>query len=148
EIHRQHIVRFAESPIQARRMGEREQIAGLRKSGEEFPAEASISKVEVEGHRVFTVVLRDITERRKAERAQEFLARAGEVLASSLDYETTLASVTRLCVPELGDWCAIYSVERDGLVRRLEIAHADPARDAELQSLRGVALGWTGAHPA
>ena len=147
ETHRHHIARFAESPIPARRMGERQQIAGLRRSGEEFPAEASISKIDVEGRRIFTVVLRDITARRNAERAQTFLARAGEVLASSLDYETTVASVTRLAVPELADWCTIYTVEGDGLVRRLELAHADPARDAALQSLRGEAIGRTGAHP-
>ena len=148
ETHRLHIERFGESPVAARRMGERQQIAGLRKSGEEFPAEASISKIDVEGQRVFTVVLRDITARRNAERAQAFLARAGEVLASSLDYETTVLSVTRLAVPQLSDWCTIYSVDREGIVRRLEVAHANPERDARLRSLRGEILGRFGAHPA
>jgi PAS domain S-box-containing protein len=67
EIHRQHIREFAKSPVRARRMGERAEVRGRRKSGEVFPAEASISKLDVEGRRVYTAVMRDITDRRAAE---------------------------------------------------------------------------------
>src|SRR3712207_8909773 len=49
----------------------------------------------------------DITERKEAERTQRFLAEAGALLSSSLDYRTTLASVARLTVPTLADWCEI-----------------------------------------
>lgn len=128
EAHRRHVAGFAASPAEARLMGERQEIRGLRKSGEEFPAEASISKVEVGGEHIFTVVLRDITERKRAEEAQRFLAEVGAVLASSLDYETTLDSVAQLTVRFLADCCVVDVVDEDGTVRRLAVAHADPAR--------------------
>src|SRR6185436_1932665 len=60
--HPGHIERFRHSPEQARKMGERREISGLRKSGEEFPAEAAIAKVSMGNSVVFSVVLRDITE--------------------------------------------------------------------------------------
>ena len=55
----------------------------------------------------------------------EFLAEAAEELASSLDYEVTLAKVARLAVPTFADWCAIDVVD-DGRLRRLAVAHVDP----------------------
>jgi PAS domain S-box-containing protein len=63
EVHQRHIDEFADSPIVARRMGERQEIRARRKDGTEFPAEASISKVQVGGHAMFTVILRDVTDR-------------------------------------------------------------------------------------
>ena len=65
--HNRHIQEFTRSEAISRRMAERGTIAGRRKNGEEFPAEASISKVESGGKVISTVVLRDVTERRKFE---------------------------------------------------------------------------------
>jgi PAS domain S-box-containing protein len=67
--HQQHIERFASGPDIARRMGERQEVVARRKDGEEFPTEASISKLDVGGERFYTVVLRDVTERKRAEYA-------------------------------------------------------------------------------
>jgi protein-histidine pros-kinase len=67
EIHQQHITEFAGSAETARRMGERRDIYGRRKDGSEFPAEASISKLELAGASTFTVILRDITARKHFE---------------------------------------------------------------------------------
>jgi two-component system cell cycle sensor histidine kinase/response regulator CckA len=72
--------------------------------------------------------------RRNAEEAGErlaFLAQASEVLGSSLDYKTTLATVARLAVPRLADWCAVDVLDQ-GRLKRLAIAHTDPARVDEV----------------
>jgi len=73
-------------------------------------------------------ISRDITERKEAERTQRFLAEAGALLASSLDYRATLASVARLAVPTLADWCGVDVFAEDGSVERLAVAHEDPGK--------------------
>lgn len=75
-------------------------------------------------------IFQDITERRRAEIAQKFLAEAGGVMTSSLDYETTLASVARMAVPELADWCAVDLLEGERTLRRLAVAHVNPEKVA------------------
>ncbi|HEY9602997.1 MAG TPA: PAS domain S-box protein, partial [Allocoleopsis sp.] len=69
EIHHQHITSFSNSVGKARPMGERSEISGCRKDGTEFPAEASISKLEINGEKYFTTILRDISDRKQAEKA-------------------------------------------------------------------------------
>ena len=66
-----------------------------------------------------------------------FLAAAGTLLASSsLDYEATLAALTRLVVPRLADWCALEIVNDDGTTRQLGVAHVDPAKVRYAEELR------------
>ncbi|MBW3607899.1 MAG: SpoIIE family protein phosphatase [Actinobacteria bacterium] len=75
-------------------------------------------------------VIEDITEVKRAELAQRMLARAGELLSSSLDYERTLQQVAELAVPELGDWCAVTLPDGHGFARTVAVAHADPEKVA------------------
>jgi PAS domain S-box-containing protein len=105
--HREHIEAFASSPVNARRMGERASITARRRSGEIFPAEASISKVKIDGEWMFTVILRDATERKRTEDGLQFLSAAGKELNRSLDLADTLERVTRAAVPVLADCCAV-----------------------------------------
>jgi PAS domain S-box-containing protein len=67
--HRGHVAGFGAAHGRARLMGERQQISGLRKSGEEFPAEAAIERIEFAGKNVYAAVLRDISARQRAEDA-------------------------------------------------------------------------------
>ena len=65
-----------------------------------------------------------------------FLAEASAVLGSSLDYETTLASVAGLAVPALADWCVIDVLDDGGSVRRVASVCANPAYDELAEELR------------
>ena len=69
----------------------------------------------------------DLSSRKCAEDSARFLAEASADLAESLDYEDTLARVTRLAVPYLADWCFADLLVADGRTERLAVAHADPA---------------------
>jgi hypothetical protein len=67
--HAEHIRRFGETGMSPRRMGAQRIVAGLRRNGEEFPIDASISQITESGRKFYTVVLRDVTERVRAEEA-------------------------------------------------------------------------------
>jgi len=81
--------------------------------------EASVARAEVEA----------------AQRRQALLVEASEVLAGSLDYETTLATVARLAVKAMADWCVVYILDEDGAIQRLGAACADPEREPLVQRL-------------
>ena len=72
----------------------------------------------------------DITERRRIEKDQQFLAEASVVLSASLDYEQTLASLARLVVQRVADWCGVDVIDEHGQLRRIKVASADPAEAA------------------
>ncbi len=67
EIHRHHVANFGETKISQRTMGKLRPLSGLRADGEEFPIEASISQMEADGHKLYTVIIRDISEKKKLE---------------------------------------------------------------------------------
>jgi PAS domain S-box-containing protein len=72
----------------------------------------------------------DIDEQKRASEVGRFLGEASDVLASSLDYEETLAHVARLVVPHIADWCAIDVCEPNGQLERLAVAHVDQRKVA------------------
>jgi PAS domain S-box-containing protein len=70
---------FSRGPVASKRFAERGELRGLKRDGTEFPAEGSISKLEIGGEMIATVMLRDITARKRAEEA---LLRANAELES------------------------------------------------------------------
>lgn len=70
-----------------------------------------------------------------AERRAEFLAEAGVILGESLAYEETLTQLGRLCVRSLAEWCIIDLVSKDGTLRRVASAHADPTKEPLLREI-------------
>ena len=80
EIHREHVGKFLRSPDTSRLMNARQEVRAQAKDGTVFPVEASVSKLQLDGETVFTVLLRDITERKQA---QDLLLAAKEEAESA-----------------------------------------------------------------
>jgi PAS domain S-box-containing protein len=161
-VHRQHMEEFANGPVTSRPMGARTPIRGRRKNGEIFPAEASISHQIVGGRHVYTAVLRDVSERRRVEeerqmlltremaaranaealeRRASLLVQAGDVLSASLDFDVTLRGLARLSVESGVATFCIVDLMDNGVVRRLEVAHADPGMTAAAKRLSAFPQG-------
>lgn len=134
-VHEHHVRAFGESPEVARRMGQRHEIAGRRKDGEEFPAEASISKLEVGGERVYTVVLRDITEARNAATAQENLLKA--VMEATEARSRLIRGITHDVKNPLGS--------ADGYAQLLELELRGKLLPEQAKLVAGVRRGIQGA---
>ncbi|MDQ3549736.1 MAG: PAS domain S-box protein, partial [Chloroflexota bacterium] len=83
-----------------------------------------------------STIARDITEQRRAQDGLRLLAEAGEVLGTSLEYQTTLASVAQLIVPRLADWCAVNMVDEAGKPTQLALTHVDPDKVVWLRMLQ------------
>ncbi|WP_175774845.1 PAS domain-containing sensor histidine kinase [Burkholderia anthina] len=67
--HAKHVDQFGVTGVSERQMGRQRVLFGLRGNGEEFPIEASISQIRDASGKLYTVMLRDITERQRAENA-------------------------------------------------------------------------------
>jgi PAS domain S-box-containing protein len=109
-----------------------------RKDGSLMDFEVSASVILRNGRKTLCVVAHDVTERKKNEEAQRFLAGASASLSSSLDYRATLARVAHLAVPYLADWCAIDILEEDGSLDRLALTHQDPEKVALARELEEI----------
>ncbi|KUY55145.1 PAS domain S-box protein [Burkholderia sp. RF2-non_BP3] len=67
--HARHVEQFGVTGVSERQMGRQRVLFGLRGDGTEFPIEASISQIRDGTGKLYTVMLRDVTERMRAENA-------------------------------------------------------------------------------
>lgn len=119
-VHRLHVERFASGDEVARPMGERQEIFGRRRDGTEFPAEASIVKLETGNQRTFAAILRDATDRRVAEaelqtRAQQQAAVAalGQRALTGIEPSVLMAEAVETLVSVLDvEIAAILELDR------------------------------------
>jgi PAS domain S-box-containing protein len=93
-------------------------------------------------------IVQDITERKRLESEQKLLAEMGSVLASTLDYETTLTNVVELAVRDFADYCIVDLVVEGGEVRRFRVGCRDPANGSVCDVLQRAPIGrkqpfWT-----
>src|SRR5271156_4247098 len=87
--HASHIHSFSKTNTTRRKMGDLTAIYALRSNGEEFPIEASISQAQIDGQKIFSVILRDMTERIKTSQALR---------------RSDVARILALDAAQLGDW--------------------------------------------
>lgn len=108
-----------------------------RKDGTTLPISLTISPIRDERGVVIgaSKIARDITARKRLDEQTEtehrrtaFLERLTATLARSLDYEQTLKDVAALAVPHIADWSAVDVVDEEGEIKRLSVAHIDPAK--------------------
>lgn len=99
-----------------------------RDTGESYWLLTKATAVTDEDGRTLAVnVIEDLTEAKEADLRQSFLGRATQLLASSLDYDETLARIARLAVPTFADWCAV-DLLAGSEVERVALAHRDPEK--------------------
>lgn len=95
--HKTHIHNFGQTGTSNRAMGTLSALWGLRATGEEFPIEASISQVGTAGKKLFTVIIRDITERQRAEQAIRESEERFRLVANSAPVLIWMAGPDKLC---------------------------------------------------
>ena len=99
-VHAGHVAGFAATGVTNRPMGQPGTLTGLRSNGEEFPVEASISQADVDGRKLFTVILRDVTARKRAEEHQALLLRElAHRVKNTLAVVQSIAAQTRRFAP-------------------------------------------------
>jgi diguanylate cyclase (GGDEF)-like protein/PAS domain S-box-containing protein len=86
------------------------------------------------------LLFEDITEYKRREHQQRFLAETAALLGASLDLEQTLKNVVDLVVPQLGDWCILDTVDDQGNINRIGVSCADPSKSGLADQLKNVRI--------
>ncbi len=127
-IHEKHIRRFGISGVTSRAMGSLGALYGMRANGQEFPIEASISRMEARGEKLFAVVIRDITERKLTEEA---LSHTSRRLIEAQEEERR--RIARDIHDDYNQRLAVIAIDLEELAAKIE--RADPGASAKLHQL-------------
>ena len=145
EAHPGHVRRFGEAGTSPRRMGGLRVVMGLRRSGEEFPVDASISQNGGPGGRFYTVILRDITERIRVEdalrRSKEELRELGAAAHAAREEEKT--RIARELHDELAQ--SLTALQMDVAWCTQKVAADPQATAAKLAQMAGLLDGTVAA---
>jgi PAS domain S-box-containing protein len=138
--HAEHVRRFGETGVTSRRMGGSAVVYGRRANGEEFPVDASISQVDAPEGKLYTVILRDVTQRVRAELEQARLAqRLSGLLDSAMDGIITVDEGQRIVMynraaEKIFGWAAMQVMGRP-----LDILLPERFRTGHLAHVRSFA---------
>jgi PAS domain S-box-containing protein len=104
----------------------------VRATGEQRWVEVSSEPIDApDGTLLYAVTtIKDVTELKRSEVAQQLLARAGELLGGSIDHEHMLQAVARVAVPQFADWCSVTVRDQAGVPRQVAASHGDSRRTA------------------
>lgn len=139
EAHRKHVERFGETGVTQRKMGRQQPVlVGLRTNGEEFPIEASIAQVSDEKGKLYTVMLRDVTERVEAENALKASRQELRELSSNLQSvrEDEKTRIARELHDDLGQ--QLTALKMDLSAAEQSLADIPSAPEPVIAQLRGM----------
>ena len=114
----------------------RREIEGRRKDDTTFPIDLAVSEFRHEGGRYFTAIVRDITERKRAEERTRFLARSAALLSSIVDSASLVGRIAQIPVPLFADWCVVDLVGESGELQQIAAAHRDEQKAKILRRLQ------------
>ncbi len=110
----------------------------MRKDGTILPVSVTVSPIHNKDEQIIgaSAIAQNITSRKRAEEQTHFLANVSKVLASTLDYQETLANIAHLVVPQLADWFVVDLVDEHGHFELIEVDHRDREKVQWAKELR------------
>jgi two-component system, NarL family, sensor histidine kinase UhpB len=138
--HEQHVDQFGATGVTERQMGHQQRVLfGLRANGEEFPIEASISQIRDTSGKLYTVMLRDITERLRAENSLKRSRDELRALSANLQdvREAEKTRIARELHDDLGQQLTALKIDLSALEQRLGAAVNDDIA-ARLAGMTGL----------
>jgi PAS domain S-box-containing protein len=119
--------------FRARRLPRGEQVRiALEATGDELWAVVSSEPITApDGSLLYAVTtVEDVTALKRSELTQQLLARAGELLGVSIDYDEMVHAVAHVAVPQFADWCSVNVPDADGVPQQVAASHDDPEKAA------------------